>query len=97
MCTPLKQYLLLLNLWMNTQWEKPDEYSMYERWLKEQTRLQDEKIKSPPLNNESQEAIENSEQVESDVLQQNGELQQPSLSTAVRENFNNDTLGVPFL
>jgi hypothetical protein len=70
---------------------------MYERWLKEQTRLQDEKIKSPPLNNESQEAIENSEQVESDVLQQNGELQQPSLSTAVRENFNNDTLGVPFL
>lgn len=74
---------------MNTQWEKPDEYSMFERWFEEQTRLQDQKLVSPPLNNESQKAIENSEEVESDLLQQNAKLQQPSLSTAVRDNFYN--------
>ncbi|KAG7575236.1 RNA-binding domain superfamily [Arabidopsis suecica] len=67
-------------------WEKPDEYSMFERWFEEQTRLQDQKLVSPPLNNENQEAIENSEQVESDLLPQNAKLQQPSLSTADQEN-----------
>ncbi|XP_020885515.1 flowering time control protein FCA isoform X1 [Arabidopsis lyrata subsp. lyrata] len=67
-------------------WEKPEEYSMFERWFEEQTRLQDLKLVSPPLNNESQKAIENSEQVKSDLLQQNAKLQQPSLSTADQEN-----------
>lgn len=55
---------------------------MFERWLEEQTRVQEEDQKgvSPQLNNQSQ-----GEQVQSDVLQQTTkQLQQPSLSTAVR-------------
>lgn len=54
---------------------------MFERWLEEQTRVQEEDQKgvSPQLNNQSQ-----GEQVQSDVLQQTTKLQQPSLSTAVR-------------
>ncbi|XP_010518429.1 PREDICTED: flowering time control protein FCA-like isoform X4 [Camelina sativa] len=65
-------------------WEKPDEYSMFERWYEEQTRQQETKLGSPPLKNESQEAME---QVQSDdVLQQNTKLQQASLSTADVEN-----------
>lgn len=60
---------------------------MFERWFEEQTRPQDQKLASPPLNNESQEAIENSEQVQSDLLQENTKLQQPSLSKVVRDNF----------
>ncbi|EOA26949.1 hypothetical protein CARUB_v10023042mg [Capsella rubella] len=67
-------------------WEKPDEYSMFERWFEEQTRLQDKKHVSPQLNNESHEAIETSEQVQSDALQQNTELQQPSIASADQEN-----------
>ncbi|XP_018477423.1 flowering time control protein FCA [Raphanus sativus] len=64
-------------------WEKPEEYSMFERWLEEQTRVQEEDQKgvSPQLNNQSQ-----GEQVQSDVLQQTTKLQQPSLSTADQEN-----------
>ncbi|KAL1226233.1 Flowering time control protein FCA [Cardamine amara subsp. amara] len=67
-------------------WEKPEEYSMYESWFEEQTRLQDKKPVSPLLNNQSQEAIENSEQVQSPLLQKNTRLQEPSLSTTDQEN-----------
>ncbi|KAL0711438.1 hypothetical protein Bca4012_018416 [Brassica carinata] len=45
-------------------WEKPEEYSMFERWFDEQMRLQDEKIASPALNSQSQDTMENSEQDE---------------------------------
>lgn len=57
---------------MNTQWEKPEEYSMFERWFDEQIRLQDQNIAK------SQDAIKNTQQDEST------KLQQQSLSTAVR-------------
>lgn len=72
---------------MNKQWEKPEEYSMFERWFEEQTRLQDQNLASPSLNNQSQEeAVENSEQVEqSHPMQETTKLQQlSSLSTTVR-------------
>ncbi|CAH8337866.1 unnamed protein product [Eruca vesicaria subsp. sativa] len=73
-------------------WEKPEEYSMFERWYEEQTRLlQDQKsISSPQLNNQrSQGEVENSEQIHlsDDLLQQTTtKLQQPSLSTTDQEN-----------
>ncbi|CAH2057643.1 unnamed protein product, partial [Thlaspi arvense] len=67
-------------------WEKPEEYSMFERWFDEQTRQQDDKLVSPPLNNQSQGEIEeNSEQLQSHPMQQTTKLQQPSLSTADEE------------
>lgn len=69
LCTPLKQCLII---WMNTQWEKPEEYSMFERWFDEQIRLQDQNIAK------SQDAIKNTQQDGSTLLQQQ------SLSTAVR-------------
>ncbi|KAJ0239948.1 putative FCA-related protein [Hirschfeldia incana] len=56
-------------------WEKPEEYSKFERWFDEQIRLQDEKIASPALNSQNQDAIE-----------QTTKLQQQSLSTADEEN-----------
>ncbi|KAF8052752.1 hypothetical protein N665_1512s0001 [Sinapis alba] len=67
-------------------WEKPEEYSMFERWFDEQIRLQDEKNASPALNSKSQNAIENTEQVQSPLLQQATKLQQESSSTVDEEN-----------
>ncbi|CAG7881241.1 unnamed protein product [Brassica rapa] len=55
-------------------WEKPEEYSMFERWFDEQIRLQDQNIAK------SQDAIKNTQQDEST------KLQQQSLSTADEEN-----------
>ncbi|VVB03601.1 unnamed protein product [Arabis nemorensis] len=72
-------------------WEKPEEYSMFEKWFEEQTKLHDQKLVSPPLNNQSQGAIENSEQVESHLLEETTKHQQPSLSTTVRDNFYTST------
>ncbi|KAH0890097.1 hypothetical protein HID58_052526 [Brassica napus] len=56
-------------------WEKPEEYSMFERWFDEQIRLQDQNIAK------SQDAIKNTQQDGSTLLQQQ------SLSTADEENI----------
>ncbi|CAH8330426.1 unnamed protein product [Eruca vesicaria subsp. sativa] len=68
-------------------WEKPEEYSTFERWFDEQIRLQDQKIAYPPLNNQSQDAMESTQQVQSPPLQQTSKFQQQSLSTADEENI----------
>lgn len=51
---------------------------MFERWFDEQIRLQDQNIAK------SQDAIKNTQQDESTLLEQTTKLQQQSLSTAVR-------------
>ncbi|KAL0896258.1 hypothetical protein Bca101_080219 [Brassica carinata] len=62
-------------------WEKPEEYSMFERWFEERTRLQqDQKSVSPPLNNNQSQG----EPVQCDLLQQT--TKQPSVSAMDQEN-----------